>query len=288
VWRHLTIDGGGWPLVVRCLGEGPPIVLLAALGRPAIDFDVTGEVLARRGHLVAAIEFRGIGGSGGPMGNLTLDDYAGDVELAVRRLDLAPCHLVGAPFGSRVARLVCTRNPDLVRSVTLIAAGGIVPPDPPTVARARAFMTGIVAGHPAAALAEIARDVYFSPSFRIAAGWMEGCWLPSFSAHGLVAERAALHASGDPVSVPAATPVLILQGRDDRIAPPVNAHRLKAALGGRARLVEFEQAGHMLLLERPRDVADAIADFLADLAEDPGRDTPAASAAGGGAHPNSG
>lgn len=263
MWQRLTVDRG-WPLVVHRLGEGPAIVMLPSLGRPATDLARVGGLLADRGYAVAAIEFRGVGGSGGPLQGLTLDDYAADVAHVVEQGGLAPCHLIGAPFGSRVARLLAARRPELVASVTVIAAGGRVPPDPDTLAKARAFMAGIAVGEDRAKLRDLGREVYFSPSFQADPAWMDA-WLAAWSPAALMAQRSALHASGDPAPLPSGRPVLILQGADDRIAPAGNAQLLQAALGTQARLVQYERAGHMLLIERPQDVADAIATFVKDV-----------------------
>jgi pimeloyl-ACP methyl ester carboxylesterase len=46
-------------------------------------------------------------------------------------LDCGPAHLVGHAFGNRVARCLAVDRPSLVRSVTLLAAGGLIGPATP-------------------------------------------------------------------------------------------------------------------------------------------------------------
>jgi pimeloyl-ACP methyl ester carboxylesterase len=260
MWQSLTIDRDGWPLVGYSIGEGHVVLMLPSLGRSATDFRNIGERLAMRGHRVLALEFRGCGGSGGPLAGLTLDDYADDVECVIEALGLTRVHLVGAPFGSRVVRRLLDRRSPRIASAIVVGAGGSAALAPEVVAEARRFMAGL-GKEPADVLAGLARRLYFSPA-SAEAGWPQHEFLSGWSIAPMMAQRAALHASAES-SATIDKPLLILQGRDDVISPPENASRLKNEVGASAELVLFENAGHMLILERPGEVADAIAGFIA-------------------------
>jgi pimeloyl-ACP methyl ester carboxylesterase len=54
-------------------------------------------------------------------------------------------------------------------------------------------------------------------------------------------------------------PTLVIAGAQDRLTPPVHSERIVAALPEPAGLIVLERTGHMAPLERPRDVAGAIA-----------------------------
>jgi pimeloyl-ACP methyl ester carboxylesterase len=54
-------------------------------------------------------------------------------------------------------------------------------------------------------------------------------------------------------------PTLVIAGDRDRLTPPDHSRRIAAALPSPARLLELERTGHMAPLERPAEVADAIA-----------------------------
>ena len=56
--------------------------------------------------------------------------------------------------------------------------------------------------------------------------------------------------------------MLIIQGLDDRLAPPGNGRALKESYSDRVRLIELEATGHALLLEQPKTIADAVVTFL--------------------------
>jgi len=59
-------------------------------------------------------------------------------------------------------------------------------------------------------------------------------------------------------------PVPVLMGGSDRITPPVHGERIAAALR-RGRLIVVPDAGHLLQLERPEPVADAVRELLAEV-----------------------
>jgi len=56
--------------------------------------------------------------------------------------------------------------------------------------------------------------------------------------------------------------MLIVQGVDDKTAPPANGRRMKEEFGDRITLVNLQAAGHAMGLEKPEETADAILTFL--------------------------
>ena len=56
--------------------------------------------------------------------------------------------------------------------------------------------------------------------------------------------------------------LLVVQGLDDRRAPPGSGLALRDQVGARVRLVEIPQAEHFLVLEQHQAVAEAIITFL--------------------------
>jgi len=57
-------------------------------------------------------------------------------------------------------------------------------------------------------------------------------------------------------------PLLVIQGLQDRIAPMANGRALKDEVGSRAQLIEVENAGHAVLLEKPVVVLNHVVTFL--------------------------
>ena len=68
------------------------------------------------------------------------------------------------------------------------------------------------------------------------------------------------------VSVPA----LVVVGEHDRVTPPAAAVELAGGLP-KGRLVVLEGAGHMAMLERPREMNDELARFAREVFGEPGR-----------------
>jgi pimeloyl-ACP methyl ester carboxylesterase len=61
---------------------------------------------------------------------------------------------------------------------------------------------------------------------------------------------------------------LVLQGLADQAAPPENGELLQKDLGDRVTLIPFEGAGHLMLVTRAGEVAQAIKDFLKQKQEE--------------------
>ena len=60
-------------------------------------------------------------------------------------------------------------------------------------------------------------------------------------------------------------PILVIQGLDDRIAPPENGRRLASEYPTRVRLLEIPETGHLVLFERPDLVIPAILSFVREI-----------------------
>jgi pimeloyl-ACP methyl ester carboxylesterase len=56
--------------------------------------------------------------------------------------------------------------------------------------------------------------------------------------------------------------MLVIQGLDDTAAVPENGNILKRENEERVRLVSIENAGHFLIYEQPKQVAEEIISFL--------------------------
>jgi pimeloyl-ACP methyl ester carboxylesterase len=101
------------------------------------------------------------------------------------------------------------------------------------------------------------KEAFFAPSSDPTV-WRDGWW-PS----GAVAQGAANRATPrEDWWEAGSAPLLVIQGLDDRTAPPANGHALQETLGDRVQLVGLADAGHALLPEQPEAIAEAIIAFL--------------------------
>src|SRR5258705_7254866 len=132
--QHRNIEVGGATLECTVYGSGTPVVLLANAGCSSGYFEGLARVLAAGGLQAISINMRGTGESRGSLEGTTVHDLAADVAGVLETMDCGPAHLVGHAFGNRIARCLAVDRPSLVRSVTLLAAGGVIrtsnPPGP--------------------------------------------------------------------------------------------------------------------------------------------------------------
>ncbi len=119
---------GPHPAAVLITGSGPQDRDESLMGhRP---FLVLADHLTRRGIAVLRMDDRGIGKSTGRFAAATMDDFATDIEAAVRYLrqrpEIAPGEvgLIGHSEGGLIAPLVAVAIPDAVDFVVLLAAPG--------------------------------------------------------------------------------------------------------------------------------------------------------------------
>src|SRR3974390_3211385 len=129
--QHRTIKVGDATLECTLCGLGAPVVLLANAGCSTRYFDHLARALITGGFQTISINMRGVGSSCGSLDGATLHDLAGDVAGVIMAIGCGPAHLVGHAFGNRIARCLAVDQPPLVRSVTLLAAGGPLFPSPP-------------------------------------------------------------------------------------------------------------------------------------------------------------
>lgn len=243
---------------VRSQGSGQPVVLFPGLAMDGSMYDDLAQRLNNVGFKTVVVNPRGTGKSMGPLDGLTLHDFASDVAGVIEALGLAPVHLLGAAFGNRVMRCVAQHYPGLCRSVVLISAGGLVPPEP-DIAKVFQKLLLEVEGMTAEKRAEAARLALFSPATEPEkVTFSERIWFGALRSQVYAAQITELHEWWAGGSIP----MLVVQGLDDRVAPPANGRDLHDKYKERVTLVELENAGHAILSEKPQEVADAIFSFL--------------------------
>lgn len=230
----------------------PVVVLHPSLGRPAADFDDLCARLGDAGYRTIAVDPRGVAGSPAATGPVTLADLADDVADAMRRAGAERVHLIGHAHGNRVVRCLAARRPGTARSITLLAAGGRIPPEP---AASSALRRCFVASLPEADRLAAIELAFFAPGHSGRA-WLEG-WYSGAAAHRRPDDDTPVDVWWDGGDAP----MLVVQGLQDRIAPPENG-RLLAATRPDVTLHEIDGAGHALLPEQPEEIAVAVIGFL--------------------------
>jgi len=242
-------------------GNGPAFVLLPGQGRGPRDLEMLAKHLVSGGYRVIRPEPRGFGESVGPIEGATLRDNAADVAAAIEATSTAPAIVAGFAYGNRVARMLATERPELVRGVVLIAAGGKFQPKPEIFQRLRDYQDKSL---PLQKRAEIGRALLYGPNATIS---IEDMRIDDGSA-ATVRAQSLLPTPTTPLESwwsGGTVPMLVLQGLYDVIAPPENGRSLKTDYPERVTLVEFPDLGHAMARERPDLVASAISAWAAKL-----------------------
>jgi len=253
--QHRNIKVSGATLECTLYGSGPPVVLLANAGCSTGYFDDLARVLAAGGLQAICVNMRGTGESRGSLDGITVHDLAADVAGVLEAVDCGPAHLVGHAFGNRVARCLAADRPALVRSVTLLAAGGLIAPATPLGA---SFRNATEVKMNGSDCVTVLGARWLSPASDPKILAQVECWPAVFIAHLATSRNVPLEywwSAGT-------APLLVIQGLDDEAAPPGNGHALRKQSGERVRVVDLPHAGHFLLLEQPEAVARVVSEFL--------------------------
>jgi pimeloyl-ACP methyl ester carboxylesterase len=249
------VERGDVRIEVLAQGNGPRVVMIPSLGRPAEDFDDLSRRLADAGYRALRPQPRGIGASTGPMHGLTLHDFARDMAAVIEHDGGASAVVAGHAFGNFVARTTAADFPRLVKAVVLLAATHTWPLRPE-------LRESINKSHqmdlPEEERLRHLRHVFFAP------GNDARVWLHGWREDVMYMEREATEATPKPEWWTAGTaPVLDLQSECDPLSPPESRNVYVEQFGaGRVTVALIPRAAHALLPEQPEAVARTLIDYL--------------------------
>lgn len=243
--------------------DGRAVVLLASLGRPVSDFNELAAALNDAGFRTIAVEMRGVGRSAPvPAEEMTLNDLGDDIGAALAHAGVAPdsrVDVIGHAFGNRLARAVASARPERVRSIVLIAAGGAqnLAETPDALdALKKSFDDALPLEERGAAI----RYAFFAGDNPIPDYWMSGWHAEAAQFQSAAVRRTPEHEWREAGGI---APMLVIQAKEDRIAPAVKtSNLLKEQMPARVTVLAVDGAGHALLPEQPAAIASAVVDFL--------------------------
>lgn len=267
----MTVAVPGGEIVYQRFGEGPPVVLVAGLGMPALMWDDgLRPALVDAGYEVITFDNRGMPPSLCPEGPYTLDQLRDDAIAVIEALDAAPVRLVGYSMGSSIAQELTLVRPDLVGQLVLIG----------TRARHTAWLRALLAGEielfhrspdvPLAFLVPLVLGQMLDPDrlrddevvqplldlLLSAPPWPDPGRISQYQAYlGYDDRLAALHAID--------RPTLVISFADDLLISPHLGREVAEAIPG-ARHALVEGYGHWGPVLGAKDVATLLTDFFAD------------------------
>lgn len=189
-----------------------------------------------------------------------------DMAEVVGRTITQPTVLVGFSMGAIVAAELARRSPERVAALGLVAfnASG----DLPERAAVRPRQQDEVRqGHLEAIVADELKPNYLAEANRGDTELLATVMgmARALGPEAFIAQSEALRRREDlrPVLAGFGMPVLLACGSEDQLCPPEWHRRWADAIGSNAQVIEIAGAGHLLPLEQPRPLADAMVGWLA-------------------------
>jgi len=252
-------------------GKGDPVLLIMGYAARAAHWGEEFRDLLASNHRVVSFDNRGTGDSDKPANPWTMADMARDAAAVMEAVGLACAHVVGLSMGGMVAQELALSDPARVRTLSLVATHsggpGVVPPAPEVTA---------AMFNPDRSISAVRRieniwRAICAPGFLDDPRRREACLrldLEKPIPLAMLANQAqavmASDRSGRLSQI--RVPTLAVTGTEDHLVPPANSDRLAALIPG-ARLVRIPGCGHMVPLEKPRELARILLAFFAEHRE---------------------
>jgi pimeloyl-ACP methyl ester carboxylesterase len=236
------------------------VVLVHGAAMDGTVWRYQADALSRAGFSPIAVDLPGHGGSEGEP-SVTIRGYAGWLLAYLSVLD-EPVHLVGHSMGALVVLEATGARPDRVKSVTLVGVADRMPvnPDLLTGAAANDLTVSATMGSWMHARQPVGRPEWqVRDTVEIIERSRPGIAFADLTACNDYRGAAAVAAN---VSVP----MLLVLGDQDVMTRPSAAEPIANAAPD-ATTVIVEGAGHLLFVERPDVVNEALVGFLSGVAE---------------------
>jgi len=251
-------------------GSGPPLLLLNGGLMTIASWEPVATRLATA-HTVVRCDFRGQLLSPG-VPEPSFSAHAADVATLIEELHAAPVHVAGTSFGGIVAMLLSATRPDLVASLAVITAGAHATAKFDEDARMLdEAAKGALSGGSKRLILDLIHASAFSEAFLEAnPGFAEALasradFLPDSWFEGSVGLTGALQGYDLRADLPRiAVPTLVVEASEDRVFPAPAGEAIANLIPGAKRIVV--EGGHALVVEKPIEVADAIAAHVASVA----------------------
>jgi len=242
-------------------GTAGAVLLAHAIGCDHRMWDELVAALAPRWRVVA-FDARGHGKSPLPSRPWSLADMADDAARLLDRLGIARAHWVGLSMGGMVGQAFALRHPGRLERLVLANTTSSYGPDGRTMwdNRIRLITQGGLA-----AIRDMVTARYFAEDFiaarrdvvdRVMARFME---TPAEGYLGCCEAIRSLDYSGDLRRIRART--LAIAGELDQGTPPAMAKTIADGIPG-ARLQVIPGASHLSAVEKPREFAALVTEFL--------------------------
>lgn len=245
--------------------EGEVVMLVHGFSLDHSTWDEVATGLTERGFRVITADLRGHGRSSDGSEVPTADRFVADIEAIMSTLDLATAHLVGHSLGAVIALTARTsvRLDGRLKSVSAVAGTARSIQNP--VMRLGAFLFSTPVAIRLLGQQRIGRmmiSTWFGKSPD--AAQLDRVRLLSASCPRATRTRIA-KATGSldlrPTFAKPGPPTQLICGRRDKATPLKFSTGIAAAIAG-SKLTAFDDAGHMVMIEKPDQVVAALSEWI--------------------------
>lgn len=266
--ERASIDGV--QLEYELHGAGEPVVLIhwgvcATWAEPLLAAPALS-----RGYCLLNYHRAGFGGSTRADGPISLPDHAEHCRRLMEHVGIERAHIVGHSSSAAIALQLALDAPEAAKTLTLLDAARPAPQTPTQAAFARTFARPAIeryrAGDAAAAVDTFLRGV-FGPDYRPALdrglpGAFEQAVVDADAFFGQELPALYRWSFEEPDARQVSQPVLVVLG--ERSAPTFSERReLLLSWLPNAEPLTLPGAGHLLHVENPDGMAEALAGFVA-------------------------
>ena len=124
------MDVAGGRLAYDDVGEGPLIVAVPGMGDLRSAYRFLSPKLVQAGYRVVTLDVRGHGETSVKWNDYSVGAIASDILTLVQTLEAGPAHIIGNSMAAGAAVVAAAREPQAVRSLTLVGpfVRNVIPP----------------------------------------------------------------------------------------------------------------------------------------------------------------
>jgi len=234
------------------IGSGEKVIFIHGAGGNARSWFFQKEYLKSLMEVIL-IDLPGHGEDAEGTGCNTLAGYINYLREAIRELSIDKCYMIGHSMGGAITMSFALSFPELLKGIALITTGAKLKVFPEILTglqkdkenAVRSIMDYAFSKKTPAALKENGFKDMMKCKAEVIYGDFSAC------------EGFDLMDSVNRIKMPA----LIICGNDDILTPPRYSEYLHKQIEG-SRLLNVENAGHMVTLEKPKEVNKAINEWI--------------------------
>lgn len=260
-------NASGWEIFHETHGDraNPPLLMVLGLSHRLAHWGTLPGLLGAR-LFVVTFDCRGMGASERRDEAYTVDDEVGDMVAVLDAVGVDRAAVHGRSRGGMLAQEFALQHPERTAALILSGTSHRGPGSVGSTERVNEAMR---------ITPEMTREQIFAgqDEAMAAPGWRERdpdafayCLATDLEApprrFAVERQSAAVAAWSSYERLPRLrVPALVLCGEDDGMVPPENSRQLAERIPG-AKLAIIPQCGHLPMLEKPREVAALVFDFL--------------------------